>query len=92
MNEEHLQSRFEDLLARIEDAKRDVDAGTLGDFESLNNEIVDVCDETQKAPAETAKNLQKYMGRVILKLDELATSITVYKDALQAAEKGKQKQ
>jgi uncharacterized protein YifE (UPF0438 family) len=82
MTAEQLESRFEDLLTRIEDAKRQVDDGTLGDFTVLNKEIAEVCSATQNAPPETAKALQKYMGRIILKLDELAASITTYKDNL----------
>lgn len=78
-----LEQRFEELLARIEGATREVESGTLGDFEKLNREIMDVCAETQNAAPETAKALQGHMGKVIVKLDELAAGITAYKDRLQ---------
>jgi uncharacterized protein YdcH (DUF465 family) len=83
MNTDALQNKFEDLLTRIEDAKREVDAGTLGDMNALNKDITDVCTAIQNGPPATAKALQKDMGRIILKLDELAASITAYKDKLQ---------
>jgi len=81
--QQELQTRFEDFLVRIDDAKENVNSGILGDFEKLNAEILEVCTQTQSAPPETAKALQKHMGRVILKLDELTVSITAYKDKLQ---------
>jgi hypothetical protein len=79
-----LEKRFDDLIARVEDATRLVEGGTLGDFEALNKEIADVCTETRDAPPEIAKALQGHMGRIILKLDELAAGITHYKDNLEA--------
>jgi uncharacterized protein YdcH (DUF465 family) len=82
MNVQALEQKFENLIARIDDAKRQVDSGTLGNFDKLNDEINKICTETQNAGPEAAKALQKHMGRIILKLDELANSISTYKDNL----------
>lgn len=83
MTREELEQKFENLMVRIEDAKQLVDSGTLADFDGLNAEIYAVCVETQNAGPEAAKALQKHMGKIILKLDELASSITEYKNNLE---------
>ncbi|MGB4107078.1 MAG: hypothetical protein WBK55_04710 [Alphaproteobacteria bacterium] len=77
-----LEQRFEDLIARIDEATRQVDSGMLADFNSLNKEIMDVFTSTQAAGSETAQAMQRQMGKVIVKLDELAASITAYKSTL----------
>lgn len=78
-----LEQRFEDLIARIDEATRQVDSGVMADFDALNKEIMDVFTATQAAGAETAQSMQRHMGKVIVKLDELAASITAYKNTLQ---------
>jgi hypothetical protein len=78
-----LEEKFESLIERIEQATREVEVGKMGNFESLNREITAVCTETQNAPKEEAKSLQTHMGKVILKLDELAAAIGAYKDNLE---------
>ncbi len=82
-----LEERFETLIARIEDAAREVESGQLGDYDALNKEIMDVCIETQSAAPETAKALQGHMGKIILRLDELAAGITAYKNNIEKEKK-----
>ncbi|MCE7887099.1 MAG: hypothetical protein DYH13_06315 [Alphaproteobacteria bacterium PRO2] len=78
-----LEQRFENLIARIDEAIRQVDSGNLADFDALNREIMDVFAATQGSSKEVAQSMQNQMGKVIVKLDELATSITAYKNSLQ---------
>lgn len=78
-----LEQRFEDLIARIDEAIRQVDSGELADFDTLNREIMDVFATTQGSNKDVAQSMQNHMGKVIVKLDELATSITAYKNSLQ---------
>lgn len=78
-----LEQRFENLIARIDEVTRQVDSGNLADFEALNKEIMDVFAATQGSNPETAQSMQKQMGKVIIKLDELAVSISTYKNSLQ---------
>ena len=78
-----LEQRFDDLIARIDEATRQVDSGTLADFDALNKEIMEVFAATQGSSKETAQSMQNYMGKVIVKLDELAVSINAYKNTLQ---------
>jgi BMFP domain-containing protein YqiC len=81
-----LEQRFEDLIARIDEAIRQVDSGALADFEALNREIMDVFAATQGSSKDVAQSMQNSMGKVIMKLDELASSITAYKNTLQGKE------
>ncbi len=81
---ETLQRRFEDLTTLIEQAMEDVAAGKppAAGLQKLDHDVALLCGEVRKAGPETAKAMQQPMGRMISRLDELADSITAFKERL----------
>lgn len=76
---EQLGRRLSELIAFVEQASQDVQAGKIPNLHNIESEVAVLCKRVETSTPDIARQVQPLMGEMIGKLDQLAQELTEYK-------------
>ena len=83
--EKDLKSQFEELIAFITEANEKALSGTMPELGNLDSTVTALCQNVEGLDEEKAKEFETVMAQMILKLDELAQTLTNYQTNKEAS-------
>ncbi|MCB1531617.1 MAG: hypothetical protein KDJ35_01995 [Alphaproteobacteria bacterium] len=75
-----LTDRLNALIQYIEDATHTLNGGQIPLVNDLDQKVAKLCMDVEQGSTETAKEIKPLMGKMIIKLDELAARLQEMKD------------
>lgn len=80
LSDEELVAAFQDQIARIREATKDVENGGMPDLQALEGEVETLCTRATSSGPETLKSLRALMAIMIDQLETLARRIKEHHD------------
>ncbi|NCC22498.1 MAG: hypothetical protein EOM26_08550 [Alphaproteobacteria bacterium] len=85
---EELETRLANMIDFVNQARDQVDSGTLANLGDLDKDVAQLCDDVEAAPPEVAQQVSSKMSDMISSLEDLARSLKTFQDNAQREKDG----